>query len=207
MEAATPLPFTIPASVRAVGGVVHVDHLIVADATAAKLVSESDDPGTAITDAIEIGARVLDREATGMQVDYVRHELEKVGREVETNFTDKARLVAEHFGRKVDEVFAPDAGTLNKALETHFSDGSSTAVQHRVKAVIEQVMAQSRDELRRQFATDDPSNPLAAFQRQQLAVIRTANEAQTAQLKTVAEQMSAMQAEIARLRAQEDGEA
>ena len=58
-----------------------------------------------VTDAIEVGARVLEREQAAVDAEFVRNEFEKVSREVETAFTDKARVVAEFFGTKVDEVF------------------------------------------------------------------------------------------------------
>src|SRR3954452_9120066 len=59
MEAATPLPF---AQVRVVGERLYVDGLVVDDECAVRLVKESDDPASLVTDAVEIGARVLDRE-------------------------------------------------------------------------------------------------------------------------------------------------
>jgi len=110
--------------------------------------------------------------------------------------------VAEFFNAKVDEALGPESGHLTKALERHFSDDSAGAVQHRVRAAIEDVMAKQRDELRRQFAADDASNPLAAFQRQSIAVIKTAADQQAMQLQAVSERMAAMQAELAQLRAE-----
>src|SRR5256885_999998 len=62
MEAATPLRNP---SVRIVGDRVAVDGLVVADECVVRLVREGDDPVRVVEDAIEIGARVLDREQTG----------------------------------------------------------------------------------------------------------------------------------------------
>ena len=69
-----------------------------------------------VVDAIEIGARVLEREQAAVDAEFVRNEFEKVSREVETAFTDKARVVAEFFGTKVDEVFGAENGHLAKEL-------------------------------------------------------------------------------------------
>src|SRR5437763_4916893 len=79
MEAATPLRNP---SVRTAGGDrVAVDGLLVEDETAARLVREREDAGedavALLIDAIEIGARVLDREQTGANAEYVKTEFER----------------------------------------------------------------------------------------------------------------------------------
>src|SRR5207248_6442948 len=63
MEAATPLR---TASVRTIGDRLAIDGLLMADDAAVRLVRQredaGDDPVRVVEDAIEIGARVLDRE-------------------------------------------------------------------------------------------------------------------------------------------------
>src|SRR5437762_3339741 len=81
---------------------------------------ESEDPARFVRDAVEIGARVLDREQTEAGIEHFRVEAEKV----ETAFADKARAVAEFFNAKVDEALGPENGHLARALERHFSDDS-----------------------------------------------------------------------------------
>jgi hypothetical protein len=196
MEAATPLFAT--GAVRILGDRLLVDGVVVEDECAVRLAREDEDPVRLVRDAIEIGARVLDREQTEAGVDVFRIEAEKA----EAAFTEKARAVAEFFNAKVDEALKPESGTLSRELAKHFSDDSSGAVHHRVRAAIEEVMAKSRDDLRRQFAADDPSNPLAGFQRQQLAVMRQAFEQQSDRLRAMDERMAALQAELARERAE-----
>jgi hypothetical protein len=196
MEAATPLFATN--AVRILGDRLLVDGLVVEDECAVRGATEAEDAARFVRDAVEIGARVLEREQTEGGIEHMRFEAEKL----ETAFAEKARTVAQFFNEKVDEALKPESGTLSRELAKHFSDDSSGAVQHRVKAAIEEVMAKSRDDLRRQFAADDPSNPLAGFQRQQLAVMRQAFEQQSERLRTMDERMAVLQTELARERAE-----
>ena len=63
--------------------------------------------------------------------------------------------MAEELGQKVDEVFDPESGHLSKSLDELFSDGSSTAVQHRVKELVAEALQRSREDLRKQFSSTD----------------------------------------------------
>src|ERR671930_328165 len=116
-----------------------------------------------VVDALEIGSRMLVREQAGANAESVKTEFGKVSREVEQAFTDKAREVAEFFGTKVDEVFGPENGQLSRELEKLFSDGSAASVQNRVREIVAEAMARSREDLVRQFSTADGKNPLADF--------------------------------------------
>ena len=73
MEAASPLPF---ARVQVRHGRLLIDQLVVEDETAVRLATERDDVVRFVNDAIEIGARVLDRELTGANAEFVRAEFE-----------------------------------------------------------------------------------------------------------------------------------
>src|SRR5207253_2969479 len=67
MEAATPLR---DPSVRTIGDRLAIDGLVVADECAVRLVREGDDPVRTVEDAIEIGARELDREQAGANAEF-----------------------------------------------------------------------------------------------------------------------------------------
>ena len=203
MEAALAFQIPLSAYVRFTPDAVVLDKYEITDETAIRLLRESEDPGALLADMVEIGARVLDRESTGANVEFVRNELEKVGRDMDRDFSDKARLVAEFFSKKVDEVFS-DQGTLTRALEKHFSDDSSTAVQHQVRAVISEVTARSREDLVRQFSAADGNNPLAGFQRAALHSIKTAADQQHAHLREMNETIVGLRAELAALKAEKD---
>ena len=202
MEAATPLRHQ---RVSAIGDRVTIDGLVVQDETAARLVRERSeagaDPAGTVTDAIEIGARVLDREQAGANAEFVRTEFEKVAKEVEHEFSDRARTVSEGFQQKVDEVFHPDAGHLAKSLEELFSDGSANAVQHRVKEVVAEALQRSRDDLRRQFSSSDASqNPLADFKVGTLELLKQADERQHNVQRALLAQMNELEKQMQGLR-------
>src|SRR4051794_11393774 len=121
MEAATPLPFS---QVRVVGDSLRVDGLVVHDETAVRLAAEHDDPSKLVSDAIEIGARVLDREQTGANAEFVKAEFEKAASELNVEFVERARNVAEG---------------MNTVITRHFNDESSEAVQHKVRQIVRDV--------------------------------------------------------------------
>ncbi len=201
MEAATPLR---KPHVRAAGNHVAIDGLVVEDEAAARLVRERQeagaDPAATITDAIEIGARVLDREQTGANADFVKSEFEKVSKEVEREFGDNAREVAEQLGKKVDEVFHPESGQLAKSLEELFSDGSSRAVQNRVKEIVGEAMQRSREDLLRQFSSGGDKNPLADFKTGTMELIKAADERQHRTQRALLAQMGELEKQLQGLR-------
>jgi hypothetical protein len=119
MEAATPLPF---AQVKVRNGRLAIEMLVLDDEVAVQLASEAPDPARFVKDAIGVGARVLDREQTAVQADFVKAEFERAAREMDTEFVERARKVAERLDAKVDEVFGPEHGHVTRALERHFGD-------------------------------------------------------------------------------------
>ncbi|MEA2184687.1 MAG: hypothetical protein QOF69_3872 [Solirubrobacteraceae bacterium] len=177
-----------------------VEYLVVDDETTVRLASERDDPVRFVTEALEIGARVLDREQTGANAEFVRAEFEKTARALDAEFVERARVVAERLDQKVDEVFGPEHGHVTQALARHFGDESSVAVQHRIRAVLTEVSGQMREDLRRQFSADADSNPLAVFQRAHLAAAKQIAGEHSAHLLTMNGRLESMKLEIAELR-------
>ena len=205
MEAATPLRHP---RVHVLMGRVIVENVVVDDpATAAfidRRVAAGDDPVHVVTDAVEVGARVLEREQSAVDAEFVRNEFEKVSREVESAFTDKARGVVEVFGAKVDEVFGEEHGHLARELRRLFGEGSSAAVQHQLREVMRDASARMREDLLRQFSSADGSNPLADFKAAHLRAAREASARTEAQLEGMREQMVALKLELAGMRAERE---
>jgi hypothetical protein len=181
MEAATPLR---QPHVRVIGDRVAIDGLVVEDECAVRLVrtreEHGDDPVKTVRDAVVIGARVLDREQAGANAEFVKTEFEKAATELNSQFTERARQVAEFFNDRVEEVFGPENGHLHRELETLFSDGSVTSVQNRVRELVQETLARSREDLMKQFSSADGSNPLADFKAGTIRVLKAAEERQQA---------------------------
>lgn len=188
MEAARALR---PPHVTIFGHRMVLDGVIVDDETAVALARAREDAGgdpvEMVVDAIEIGARVLHREQTGADADFVRAEFEKTAGEVERAFTERARAAGE---------------ALSGALAKHFDAGSSTAVQHQVRASVAEVTAKLQQDLVRQFSAGDASNPLAQFQRMVVAAMKQSAEQQDAHLRSMRDRMAELQAQVAELKAE-----
>jgi hypothetical protein len=175
MEAATPLR---QPNVRVIGERVAIDGLVVEDECAVRLVAEreqtGEDPVKLVRDAVEIGARVLDREQAAANAEFVKTEFEKTSQDVQREFAERARTIAEFFEEQFADVFGEDDGRLAKELERRFGDGSSVSVQNRVREAVGETLAKSREDLIRQFSAADDRNPLADFKS---AAVRSINEA------------------------------
>jgi Uncharacterized protein conserved in bacteria (DUF2130) len=205
MEAATPLPFS---QVRTHGARLWIDGLVVDDARVVRLAREREEAGEDVArlvlDAIAIGARVLDREQTGANADFVRAEFEKAARELDAAFVDRARVVAERLDKRIDDVFGPENGHVTKALTRHFGDESSVAVQNRVKALLAEVGVQMREDLRKQFSSDGENNPLATFQRMAIGAMRDNAQAQAEHLKAMDAKLGVLREDVLRLQAEKE---
>jgi hypothetical protein len=205
MEAATPLR---SARVRTLGDRVVADGLVIDDECVVRLVREreerGEDPAPLIVDAVEIGARVLDREQAGANADFVRGELEKVTRDAEQALGERTREFNELIARKVDEAFGAETGVVSKALARHFSDDSSAAVQNRVREVVAEAMTQVQQSIVRQFSSADAQNPLAEFKQGVVRTLQQADHRQTETLTHVNARLAALQQEIGALRAERD---
>src|SRR4051794_26537599 len=189
-------------------GRVIVENVVVDDPATAAYLSrriEAGENALALgTDALEVGARILEREQAAVDAEFVRNEFEKVSREVESAFTDKARVVAEFFGTKVDEVFGEENGHLARELQRLFGEGSTVAVQHQLREVMRDQSARMREDLLRQFSSADGNNPLADFKAAHLRAAREAASRQEVQLEAMREQMVALKLELASLRSERE---
>jgi hypothetical protein len=203
MEAATPLRHP---RVTALLGRVIVENLVVDDAVASELVRARADAGESpervVADAIEIGARILDREHAGASVEVLRQDLENASREVEERLGQTSEAVVTELRTRLEEAFGPDSGHVTRVLQRHFGAESSTAVQHQVRSAVGELLAESREKLFKQFSTADESNPLATFQRAAVAAIKQSSDQQHAHLREMSGRLGELQLEVAKLQAE-----
>ncbi len=198
--AATPLPL---AHVHVVGSRLRIDGLVVDDDCVVRLVEErvdaGEDPARIVRDAIEIGARVLDREHAAAHADFVKAEFERAARELDAEFVERARAVAERLDAKLDEAFGAEHGHLTRALDRHFGDASSEAVQHKVRLAVGEIAVKMREDLQRQFSSDSDSNPLATFQRMAVGAMRDSAQRQAEQLRAMDDKLGGLREELVKL--------
>ena len=135
-----------------------IDGLLVEDRTLVELIErrlEREIAATRRSDALEIGARVLDREATGAEVDAVRRELERASAEAEHAFAERARKIAESLEKQFERFLGEDGGAMSKVLDAHadelaelvarhFGGDRNTAVQHQLKELVAKLLSASR---------------------------------------------------------------
>ena len=205
MEAATPLR---QPRVTALLGRLIVEHLIVDDATAVDLVRARTDagqnPARVVADAIEIGARVLDRERAGASVEVLRQDLENASREVEQRLGQTSEAVVTELNKQIEAAFGPESGHVTRVLARHVGSESSTAVQHQGRAAVAELLGESREKLFKQFSSADESNPLAAFQRAAVGAIRQSSDQQHAMLREMSGRVGALQLEVQKLQAEKE---
>jgi hypothetical protein len=193
MEAAA-TPLRNP-RVSALIGRVIIEHLVVDDALAAELVraraDAGEDPARLIADAIEIGARVLDREQAGASVEVLKQDLEHA-----------SQSVVSELKTQLEQAFGPDNGHVTRVLERHFGADSSSAVQHQVRAAVAELLNESREKLFKQFSSADESNPLATFQKAAVAAIRQSSDQQHTHLREMNGRIAELQLELQKLQAE-----
>lgn len=192
------------------GGAVVIEDLAVEDRTLVELVERRLEreiaPLETVTDALEIGARVLDREATSAEVDAIRHELERASAEAEHSFSERARQIAEGLEKQFERFLGEDGGAMSKVLDAHaddlgelvarhFGGDRNTAVQHQVKEIVASALRDSRQDLLRQFSAEDGHNPLADFK---AAVVREVKRSGESHDKLI-EKIARLEGEVKRL--------
>jgi len=210
MEAARTLQLT-RASVEVRGGAVVIDGLVVDDRTLVELVERRLEqemaPEDTVRQAVEIGARVLDREATAAEVDFVKREFERASDEVERSFAERAEKVADDLERRLEGFLGEDGGAMAKALDAHaedltelvarhFGEDRNTAVQHRLQEIVAKKLQESRQDLLKQFSAADGHNPLADFKSSVIGQMKQSGERHDAMIQ----KLTALEGEIARLR-------
>jgi hypothetical protein len=169
-------------SVRVLGDRIVVEGMSIADEATARVVREraeaGEDPAATIRRAIEIGARVLDREDSAVEVDYVRREFEQVTAAHRESVQEKNLEAVERIEESLRRVLGDEeaSGALGEALDSH-SDGLAEQIaatfgedrEGAVQAQIKRMLEDRDEEFMRRLAADDDRNPLGPM----LATLRS----------------------------------
>jgi hypothetical protein len=169
-------------AVRAIGDRLVIESLTINDERSARVVRQRSEsgqkPADTIAKAIEIGARVLDREEVAAEVDYVKREFERLASEHREQLQAKNEEAAERIEGELRRAFGSDdvEGALSAALAGHstelseqlaalFGEGRETAVQAKIKHALEERDQAFLDRL----SAEDELNPLRPL----LATVRS----------------------------------
>lgn len=160
-------------AVRAIGDRLVIEALTINDERVARVVRQRAEAGQPAPDtvakAIEIGARVLDREEVAAEVDYVKREFERLQathREtIDRQNREAVEQMEETLEKAIGDTEAP--GALGTALQSHsgeladliaetFGEDREGAVHSQIRRMLEQ-----RDEqFMQRLSADDERNPL-----------------------------------------------
>jgi len=210
MEAAQALQLT-RSTVEIRDGAVAIEGLVIEDRTLVELVERRLEQGVSgeetVGQAIEIGARVLDREATAAEVDFVKREFERASDEVERSFADRAERIADDLEERLEQFLGADGGAMGKALDSHaeelaelvarhFGEDRNTAVQHRLQELMAEKLRESRQDLLKQFSAADGHNPLADFKSSVVVEMKRSGERHDATI----ERLVSLEGQLVRLR-------
>jgi hypothetical protein len=160
-------------SVRLVEDRIVIERLTIADGETARVVRDraeaGEEPARSVRRAIEIGTRVLDREETAIEVDYVRREFERLARVHSETVEEANREAVERIEDGLRRALGGEegSGALGEALESHTEELSeqiaSTFGEDRegaVQAQIKRMLEQRDEEFLHRLTADDERNPL-----------------------------------------------
>ena len=205
---------TTDATVRALGDRLVIEHLTVGDERAARVVRERAEAGQAPADtvvgAIEIGARVLEREGAELELDQARSEFERATEKSIEEFEKHATGMVETIEGQLEQVFAGEEGVLSKTLDgfgeelaeqiaRNFDGDRATAVQHQVRELVAKALEERFQGFARQFFAEDGSGPLAGFKSGIDRTIVQAVKHLQSEERTTRQKLDAVQIEVTRL--------
>jgi len=157
-------------AVRALDDRLVIEHLTVTDERAARVVRERAEAGQApqrtVTDAIEIGARVLDREDAAAETDYVRLEFERQAGQLRERLTKAIEAGDQQLAERITQSFDAER------------EGS---VQQEIEERVEAALIEQRDALLKMFSAEEGANPLFDFKDAMVKVYNNLREGQQAE--------------------------
>lgn len=202
MEASEKTQLPIEGASGEAGGIVRalddrlvIERLTVNDERAARVVRDRAEAGQAavrtVSDAIEIGARVLDREDAAAEVDYVRAEFERHAAELRQRLTKSLEAGDELLAERISESF----------------DGSRDgSVQSQIAELLRTALEGQRTALLRQFSAADGANPLADFKGAIVQAFKTLDARQRAEGEENRNRIGALTREVVELKKEREAD-
>lgn len=152
-------------SVRAIDNRLVIEGLVIEDERTARIVREQAnhgcEPMATVRGAIEIGVRLIEREGTAAEADYVKAE-----------FSRHAGELGERLGKMVE------AGNdqLAEEIAKSFGHDRTGTVQHQIKEMLDRSVDAQRESLVKQFSAEDGTNPLFDFKDGVLRALQESRE-------------------------------
>ncbi len=190
-----PLDQAADGTVRALGDRLVIEALTIEDERAARLVRDRAEAGHApaqtVRDAVEIGARVLEREGTAAEVDYVRAEFERHAAELRERLGKALESGDELLAQRITESF----------------DGSRDgSVQKEIDALVKQALGEQREAIARLFSSEDGANPLTDFKAAVIRGFKALDERQHNEGEANRGRIEALQRELVELKERTDAD-
>jgi hypothetical protein len=181
--------------VRALDDRLVIERLTVTDERAARVVRERAEAGQeaprTVADAIEIGARVLDREDVAAEVDYVRAEFERHAAELRERLTRSLEAGDEQLAERI----------------SHSFDGSRDgSVQKEIAEFVRRALDEQRTALLKQFSAEDGANPLTDFKGAIVRAFRDLSTRQQAGEEALRKRLEALTREVVELRKDDEAD-
>ena len=180
--------------VRALDDRLVIEHLTVADERSARVVRERAEagqpPAQTVRDAVEIGARVLEREGAAAEVDYVRAEFER-----------HAGELRERLGKSLEDGDQALAETIAKSF-----DGREGSVPHQFRELLATALEQQRTGLLKLFTAEDGANPLADFKGGVIRALKASDVHRQAESEENRKVITGLRSEILELREGNDAD-
>jgi hypothetical protein len=181
--------------VRALDDRLVIERLTVSDERAARVVRDRAEAGQAagrtVSDAIEIGARVLDREEAAAEADYVRAEFERHAAELRQRLTKSLEAGDEMLAERISRSF----------------DGSREgSVQGQIADLLRTALEGQRTALLKQFSADDGANPLSDFKGAIVRAFKTLDARQQAEGEENRKRIDALTREVVELKKEREAD-
>lgn len=192
------------------GSQVRIENLTFSDERAADIIRERSALGISevelVRRALEIGLRALQSTDTEIEAAYVRSEFDRIAQQVSESFVGRAESINHQLTEIFDSALVADDSQLQERLAAHseelaeqiaarFDPDRATAVQHEVKAVVDQQLRLLLEKL----GSENETNPLEKIKGEVLRTLERESQNQAERDRATAEKLEKLQEEMVKL--------